>query len=262
MESSDLIFLTSLLISLSLVFQSLELIILRKTFSEEGIWRWSSLKKEFQDIPLLSTFLNYALQYQCILFLLYLRIALSIILPLYNHYLILLSLLIIHILLCIRWRGSIYGGSDYMSIIILCALSISSFSNDSIWMDTACLVYIGLQSILSYFISGIVKINKKNWRSGKALEGFLLSPSYIVPEKFKKFAFDKPIMISLSWFIMLFEISFPLALFDPNLCLTYLSIAATFHLINVYIFGLNHFFFVWLASYPGIWAMHKLLSST
>lgn len=262
MNTFDLIFLTTLIISLSLVFQSLELIILRDTFSEKGILRWSSLKTEFQNIPILSNFLNYALQYQSILFLLYLRIVLCLLLPFYNHYVILLSLLIIHILLCIRWRGSIYGGSDYMCIIILGALTISSFFGESTWIGSACLLYIGLQSILSYFISGIVKLNKRNWRLGMALQGFLLSPSYIVPTEVKKFASEKPLMILLSWFIMLFEVSFPLALLDPNLCLIYLSIAGTFHLANVYVFGLNHFFFAWLASYPAIWSIHGLLSSS
>jgi len=54
-----------------------------------------------------------------------------------------------------------------------------------------------------------------------------------------------------------FELSAALVLFAPDTAVvTWLVIAATFHLVNAWVFGLNRFFFAWLAAYPSVvyWA--------
>lgn len=54
----------------------------------------------------------------------------------------------------------------------------------------------------------------------------------------------------MSWAVMLFELVFPLALVSQPTLIAALTIAALFHLANACLFGLNRFFWTWIAVYP------------
>jgi hypothetical protein len=56
----------------------------------------------------------------------------------------------------------------------------------------------------------------------------------------------------MSWAVMLFEIAFPLTLISQPTLMVGLALAAVFHLANACLFGLNRFFWTWLAVYPAI----------
>lgn len=59
---------------------------------------------------------------------------------------------------------------------------------------------------------------------------------------------------------MLFELAFPLALATRPTLVAALALAALFHLANACLFGLNRFFWTWLAVYPAlIWLQGRLL---
>jgi hypothetical protein len=49
-----------------------------------------------------------------------------------------------------------------------------------------------------------------------------------------------------------FEVLFPLALLHPLALYAGLVIAATFHLANAFLFGLNRFFWIWICAYPSL----------
>ncbi|MCB0348082.1 MAG: HTTM domain-containing protein, partial [Bdellovibrionales bacterium] len=147
------------------------------------------------------------------------------------------------------WGGSFNGGSDYMTILVLLT-STSAFLlpqySHYIW------IYLGVQVVLSYFISGVVKLKQPTWRSGESLLYLIQSSNYQIPDKTKHLITNKKVAAALSWVVIIFEISSPLVLLSPNICFFYLVIATTFHIANFYVFGLNRFIFAWLASYPAL----------
>lgn len=158
----------------------------------------------------------------------------------------LLSLVILH-----RFQGPYNGGSDRMGLLILFCLCLSHAAPDQAWREVA-LGYLALQLTLSYFISGWVKIVNPDWRSGRALTDVFEFSAYPVCENFRSIATHPRIVFAGSWAVMLFELVFPATLLHPVALIAGLSIAALFHLANAILFGLNRFFWIWLAAYPSI----------
>jgi Vitamin K-dependent gamma-carboxylase len=150
-----------------------------------------------------------------------------------------------------RFQGPYNGGSDRMGLLILCCLCPAYFMRTEQMRELA-FGYLALQVVLSYFIAGWVKIMNTEWRSGRALQDVFLFSAYPVSESLRTWA-DRPrILFAMSWAVMLFELFFPLSLVTQSTLVMALAIAAVFHLANACLFGLNRFFWVWLASYPSI----------
>lgn len=162
-----------------------------------------------------------------------------------------LALAVLGLLILHRFQGPYNGGSDRMGLLILCCLCAVSFIPDPQWQEYI-FGYLALQLVLSYFISGWVKIVNPEWRSGRALQDVFRFSAYPVSENTRRLA-DRPRLLRLaSWGVMLFELCFPLALFAQETLIIALITAAVFHLANAWLFGLNRFFWIWLASYPSI----------
>lgn len=161
------------------------------------------------------------------------------------------ALVIMGLLILQRFQGPYNGGSDRMGLLILCSLCAASFMPVERWQEYA-LGYLALQLVLSYFISGWVKIANPAWRSGQALQDVFLFSAYPVSAHTRRWA-DRPHVVrAMSWAVMLFELSFPLTLVSQTSLLAGLAVAACFHLANACLFGLNRFLWVWLAAYPAI----------
>ncbi|MBO9707800.1 MAG: HTTM domain-containing protein [Caulobacter sp.] len=157
-----------------------------------------------------------------------------------------LSLLILQ-----RFQGPYNGGSDRMGLLALWCLTAATLA-PSIHLKELFFGYLGAQLVLSYFISGGVKIVNPDWRSGRALGDVFRFSAYPVSEALRGWA-DRPrVLLAMSWAVMGFELAFPLAmLWRPGLVAA-LAVAATFHLANACLFGLNRFFWTWVATYPAL----------
>ena len=55
-----------------------------------------------------------------------------------------------------------------------------------------------------------------------------------------------------SWGFIVWEILFPFSLLDPRLAAVFCGVAALFHFLVFWFFGLNRFFWAWLCSFPAI----------
>lgn len=164
-----------------------------------------------------------------------------------------LSLVILH-----RFQGPYNGGSDRMGLLALWCLALAQLLPNPAWRELA-FGYLGAQLVLSYFISGAVKIANPDWRSGRALVQVFQFSAYPVSEALRRWA-DRPrVLLAMAWAVMLFEVAFPLTLAHPAALAAGLTLAAAFHLANACLFGLNRFFWTWLAAYPAIvWLQHRL----
>lgn len=254
--------LSETLIGLAVLLQSVELIRIAPSLADTGVWDWRILREEYRFLGPLRFLLDLLLRFPNVLYLFLARSLGGLLLTLYSHPLLLLFLLVSSVLISLRWRGTFNGGSDYMSIIVLSALLLASSASESSVLPHACLLYIGLQTISSYFISGIVKLKKRNWRHGLALPVFLANCIYQETALIKSFRENRGLMLCGSWGIMLFEIGFPLALISPGFSGAILSVALLFHLANFYLFGLNRFLFAWAAAYPAVYYCSSVLAAS
>lgn len=247
--------LVQVIIAIAVLIQTLEYISLKKSFSANGVWRWSEIKTEFSFLPNnIQALFNFLLKDDHFIILLWVRLINSLILILSPSPFVILTLLFTTLLIAQRFRGSFNGGSDYMTLIILSALAVQSFSTQAL-ITKGVLWYIALQSCTSYFIAGVVKIKQSAWRQGSALREFIQSPNYNPPTSIKNICSHKVMSFVISWGVMVFELTFPLILIQHNQIITgsLLLLAFTFHLINVLLFGLNRFLIAWLATYPAIY---------
>ena len=119
--------------------------------------------------------------------------------------------------------------------------------------------YLALQSTLSYCIAGWVKAMNPEWRNGQALQDVFRFSVYPASESLRAWAERPGLLWCMSWAVMLVELLFPFTLLTHTSLLIGLSIAAAFHLANACLFGLNRFFWIWLASYPSLlWFQERI----
>lgn len=164
------------------------------------------------------------------------------------------ALFAIALLLLLRWRGAFNGGSDFMTLAGLTGLLIAHTWGAWAGMAEgwrAGLWYVALQSITSYFVSGWVKFSRAEWRSGAALPLFLDTGVYgpLAPDS----VFRRPAVARLaSWSFTLWEGCAPLVLLDLRIAALFCTVAALFHFLVFWFFGLNRFFWAWVATFPAV----------
>ena len=236
------------LLSLAILFQTIELLQLRPAWADAGVWRWPVLRRE-------SARFDFFLNEKHFAALLWIRLVSCVGVWLLYPYALFIGILFFSTwLISIRWRGIFNGGSDSMTALIAFSLWIAqSFSHHSPVIK-ACFAYIAIQITASYFIAGIVKLKNIEWRSGVALPVFFNTPRYDSPPEWVRKLFEVPTRAkTLSWAVIIFECSFPLSWVSPSFFSAYLCMALGFHLLNFWVFGLNRFFFAWLAGYPALY---------
>jgi hypothetical protein len=170
----------------------------------------------------------------------------------------LVGLAILSVLILQRFQGPYNGGSDRMGLLALWCLALARLMPSPAGQEVL-FGYLGLQLVLSYVISGWVKVVNPDWRSGRALRDVFQFSAYPVSESLRRWA-DRPrVMFAMSWAVMLFELAFPLTMLAREALMAGLAIAGLFHLANACLFGLNRFFWTWLAVYPSIlWLQSRL----
>jgi len=249
-----------LLIGVALVLQTAELLYIRASFTDTGVWSWEELRREYSGGPrALQKFLDRILAYRPFFGILLLRLVASGAILFTSNPFVLSFLLFTTIAIAIRWRGTFNGGSDYMTAVVLIGLILSSTASRDSLPALVGVYYVAVQTCLSYLIAGVTKLRAANWRSGEALRGFLCSTIYADSPALNKCMNVGGVAPLLAWTLILFECTFPIALFDQTLCAIYLGAGVLFHLVNSYLFGLNRFFWAWISAYPMIWLCSGVL---
>ncbi len=160
-------------------------------------------------------------------------------------------LLVTGILILHRFDGPYNGGSDRMGLLLLSMLFLARTLPSAHARELA-LGYLAMQVILSYFISGWVKVINPDWRSGQALSDVLAFSAYPVSEALRRWSGELYWLRIASWAVILLELLLPLAMLSRNLLAVMLLLSAGFHLANACVFGLNRFVWVWIATYPSL----------
>lgn len=164
------------------------------------------------------------------------------------------GLLVSQVLISIRWRGAFNGGSDFMTLSVLGGIAIAALTAP--WLGEslawqAGLWLISIQALSSYFLSGTVKLRYAGWRHGRALPALLDGGLYgpLPPTSLLR----QPVVAMVcSWAFIIWEAAFPLSMIDPRLTTLWCAIGIAFHLLVWWFFGLNRFFWAWMATFPAL----------
>lgn len=245
---------TEILFAWSLGIQTLEYLRMRHAMTDDALWSWRLQRRDIPNAPM-RALLDVLFQPRVHQLHLYLRLGAALVLAVQGATLpLMLFLFVGNLLILIRWRGAFNGGSDFMTLVVLCGLLIAQVFDA---MDKPMLGwqagfwYIALQSITSYFMSGSVKTLRREWRNGSAMTTFLnaaiygpLSPNHPLRNKW--------LALLGSWSFIVWEMLFPLSLLDARLAAGFCAVAAFFHFLVFWFFGLNRFFWAWMCSFPAI----------
>lgn len=262
MSYYNLITLTTYLTAINCFIQCLEYLSLKNIFNQNGIYRLNLLEKELLTYPLLARkIVLFLCNNKSIHYLLFVRIILVLSFLFTNSPIPILLLIIINLIFAIRFRGAFNGGSDYMTMLTLVALFVALLSPSNLTYSFM-LMYLAIQVILSYFLAGVAKIKDSDWRSGIAIANIINGPNYVPPLFIKKFLNLKLVSKVFCWLVISFELLFPLIILIPNYLWIVFCGLLIFHFINFIIFGLNRFFFSWLATYPAVFYLVTNLPST
>lgn len=156
-------------------------------------------------------------------------------------------------LVSVRYRGTFNGGSDTVTLHVLGAVIVAQAFPQ---FKSEAQFYIVLFVALSYFVAGLAKLLTPVWRDGSALTQFLLFSNAAFPNRFTESVRRNPNRVrKWAWFVTLWECLFPIGLLLPSTMGVFLSVGVLFHLLNFYFFGLNRFFWAWLAAYPAFFGM-------
>lgn len=252
---------TERLTAFALLLQSVEWLQARAALSDSGVWQYALLQREHAALPWpLRTLCAWSLPYRPFLWLLGLRCAACVLALGWGISAVWPFLCLSQILVCIRFRGASNGGSDALSVVLTSALSVPVLCDKTPLSVQAALLYIGVQVTLSYVIAGLVKLRQSDWRSGRALCHFVLSSSLGAPTAIARIVSHPGAARVLAWGAMGFECLFPLAWLSPAVCPMFLVAGACFHAANVGIFGLNRFFWAWIAGYPAVLSCSQLVA--
>jgi uncharacterized membrane protein len=146
-----------------------------------------------------------------------------------------------------------------MTLLVVTCVSGAHLGAGTIWAEVA-LAYLAVQLILSYGVSGWVKLRNPDWRNGAALADVFALSAYPVSRDLRALGRNHGLMRAGSWAVIGFEVAFVFALLDARLMIGALAVAAVFHLANAVLFGLNRFFWAWISAYPAlIWFQGRLL---
>ncbi len=243
------------LVAFAALLQTVELIGLKRYWVDSGVWSWKTLAHDYDSSPVLKKTLTVFLNERSFAMLLLARMLASLMaLALSANAWVLGILFFSSWLISIRWRGTLNGGSDSMTLVVALSVWISAVFRDHPLITLIALGYVAVQLTASYWIAGSVKLNSRAWRKGTALAQFFKTPGYDSPPDWVRSLFQQPTALAkfFSLLIIAFECLFPLAWLHPRICMAFLACAIIFHVMNFFVFGLNRFVFAWLAAYPAL----------
>lgn len=158
-------------------------------------------------------------------------------------------ILVLFYLRLLKLQGPINGGSDTMITTVLFGILLNQIT----WIENLGLLYIGVNSFLSYLIPGLAKLRNINWLNGSAINTISNFSFYQIPNSVIQKLNRPKLAAFTSMAVVVFECSVILGPFIPNYILFFIPVAFAFHLINSYILGLHRFIWAWLASFPGLY---------
>lgn len=241
MKTLIIVNIVSKLFAFAILLQSIEMLAISRNSAFLKVWNFQNIQNSF---PFLKKFFSVLYSKKVFRYLLFLQILAVTVLFFYFNTWLIFTVALIQLLVCMRFRGIFNGGSDMMVFIIATGLIIGGKLG---------LIYIAIHTCYSYFKAGLVKIVQPSWQSGLAISQFLeisLFPN--IRTLGQKLSHYPILTLVLSCFTLAFEVGIPLIFMGSTLVYYYFLSAMLFHAVVFIVFGLNRFFWIWLAAWPAV----------
>lgn len=242
--------LTTHLLSFAMALQALEMLFMIRDKAFYKIWSYENLKEQLDSgLPLPIFLISKLFSLNGFKIIILTQLIASVLGFFFPHPAIFTCLFMTHLLINIRFRGTVNGGSDMMTFVVLTGVLISFISG----AEKLGLIYVCIHTLYSYFKAGFVKLIHNDWKNGLAIPSFLgrslFSDIVSISKKLQpKMTLNK----ILGWGVLLFELSVILLPFFRFLIIPYFLCAFIFHFLIYISFGLNRFFWIWMAAWPAI----------
>ena len=245
--------LTAQLISFSLVLFSIEMLNLSKSDMVRSVWSSKNLIGDLQTgLPLPRFLVSWLSSENTLRQLSIAELIVAVASLLFPSGANFIFLFVVHLLICIRFRGTFNGGSDQMIFVVLGGTAVAFLFKDERVAKFG-LIYIAVQMSYAYFRAGLAKITKKTWLKGQALPSFLLSSPYPGIRSMSIWLIAHPkIAAASSLLVIAFELLVWTSSFSGFLATFFFSGAVAFHFVIYRAFGLNRFFWAWLSAWPSL----------
>lgn len=259
------VYISQLLVGITLVLSSAELLRSRSMFSTAGLAPWTLYRTlHRRHSPLFEVVRDLVLDRGLPpLLIVRLVLAFTLLFPhLAGTFYGSVELMLIALNMIISYRGGFGGdGSEQMSTLVLVGLSVTQLAPGlHLWSVPLGIAFIAVQVSLSYFVAGIAKLISPVWRNGEAIRGILHSSTYGFPSIAEYVDRVPGASLAICWTLMIFETSFPLCLFGPrDVLIGYLIAGLLFHLGNSVLMGLNTFLPAFAAGYPALSIVRHML---
>ena len=185
-----------------------------------------------------------------------------------SHRLFVLGVFLLHLCFIERNHFIVYGADLYATfwLFFLCFMKSGSHFNFITWVGRK---YFGLKKVVSerwdiltsvgvrlmqvqicitYGATGLEKLKGANWWEGSAV-WYVMGNQQIVPFDFS-FFYRAPVVIALMTFsVLVFEIYFPMAIWQKKLRPLWIFFGVTFHLLTSLFMGLFYFGLIMTMSY-------------
>ncbi|MGH8929678.1 MAG: alpha/beta fold hydrolase [Egibacteraceae bacterium] len=149
----------------------------------------------------------------------------------------------------------LYGtdGSDQVSFLVQTVAAVARAGQRRSQLVDACLWFVALQSVLSYAVSGWVKLAGPSWRSGQALPGVMRTLTYGDRATWELCRRYPRVARVLGAGVLTMECLFP-AVFVARGRLAPLLVGAAgaFHLVNARVMALGRFVWSFVSMYPAV----------
>jgi len=161
----------------------------------------------------------------------------------------------------LRARTQIGGsGAEQLTFIVLVTFALVVAAGDGAAARRIGDAFLAAQVALAYLTAGVTKAASPTWRSGRALGTLLSTERYGLPA-LGVFLVAHPIFDrALSWTVIIWETTFPLAFVAPRpVLIGMLSVGVLFHVTCAILMGLNRFAWAFCGCYPAILGTWRLL---
>ncbi len=163
--------------------------------------------------------------------------------------LVLVGHLCIHLRLLVGMDGADQMQSVVWAGLFVYALNLGHFANN------IAAIFICVQLLLSYIVSGTVKFVSPTWRSGAAIARITRTGTYCSPG-LSAVLQNSRISFAVSWAVMIWEAFGSLALLGGHYgLLIFVAAGIAFHIGIAFSMGLSTFVFAFLAAYPILFAV-------
>lgn len=244
------------LVAFALILQAVELLRMLKIKETLAIWSEENLRRDLSLLPLGGRLAGDRVPRVLAALELILAIGLFL-MPMFPTVLL---LLLVHVLICVRFRGSVNGGSDAMTVVVLTGLLIAYCGAWS--LSKFGLIYIAIHLLLSYLRAGLSKLRQPAWREGRAVGEFLKQSFFADTRLLGDWIVARPAVgRALSIGVIGFEMMVAVSLVMPRWSGFILASIVLFHFSIFMAFGLNRFFWIWLSAWPSIFYAASLLTA-